>query len=154
MTDTSTVSVRPLDAADEPRWRVLFRGYRAFYRLEESEEVVSRVWGWLTDPEHECHGLVAEMEGTVVAIGHYRRFARPTTGTVGLWFDDLFTDPDRRGVGAGRALIRRVTEIAEAEGRSVVRWITAEDNHRARALYDQVATRTRWVTYDAAPTDS
>jgi hypothetical protein len=48
-------------------------------------------------------------------------------------------------------LIHRLTEIAGSEGRSVVRWITADDNHPAQALYDQVATRTHWVTYDAAP---
>lgn len=154
MTPTPTVSVRPLDPADEPRWRVLFRDYRDFYQLTESEDVVSRVWGWLMDPGHECRGLVAEAEGVIVAIGHYRRFSRPSTGTVGLWFDDLFTDPEARGKGAGRALIRRITEIAATEGCSVVRWITKEDNHRARALYDKVATRTQWVTYDATPASS
>jgi hypothetical protein len=30
----------------------------------------------------------------------------------------------------------------------VIRWITADDNYRARAVYDRVATRTKWVTYD------
>jgi GNAT superfamily N-acetyltransferase len=151
MTDTRTVSVRPLDPSDEPRWRELFRGYRDFYRLEESEEVLSRVWGWLMDPGHECHALVAESVDGTVAIGHYRRFPRPSTGTVGIWLDDLFTAPEARGKGAARALIRRLTGIAGSEGRSVVRWITADDNHQAQALYDQVATRTHWATYDAAP---
>lgn len=152
MTHASSVLVRPLDLADEARWRVLFRQYREFYRLPEDEDVVSRVWGWLMDPRHECCALVAETaEDGIVALGHYRRFARPSTGTVGIWLDDLFTSPEARGKGAARALIARLTELAGAEGRSVVRWITAEDNHRAQALYDTVATRTGWVTYDAAP---
>ncbi|WP_104168869.1 GNAT family N-acetyltransferase [Arthrobacter sp. SX1312] len=151
MTDARTVSVRPLAPSDEPRWRELFRGYRGFYHLEESEEVVSRVWGWLMDPGHECQALVAESVDGIVAIGHYRRFSRPSTGTVGIWLDDLFTAPEARGRGAGRALIHRLTGIAGSEGRSVVRWITADDNHQAQALYDQVATRTYWATYDAAP---
>ena len=146
--------VRAVDAADEARWRELFRGYRDFYRLPESEEVVSRVWGWLMDPRHECQGLVAETADEIVAIGDYRRFARPSTGTVGLWLDDLFTDPAARGHGAGRAIIARLTEIAASEGLSVVRWITADDNQQAQALYDQVAARTRWLTYDAAPDGS
>jgi hypothetical protein len=30
----------------------------------------------------------------------------------------------------------------------VIRWITAEDNYRARGVYDRVAVRTPWVTYD------
>ena len=41
------------------------------------EEVVSRVWGWLMDPGHECRALVAEGEDGIVAIGHHRRFSRP-----------------------------------------------------------------------------
>ena len=151
MTQIPTVSVRSVDPSDEPRWRELFRGYRDFYRLEESEEVVSRVWGWLMDPGHECQALVAESPDGIVAIGHYRRFSRPSTGTVGIWLDDLFTAPEARGKGAARALIQGLTGIAGAEGRSVVRWITADDNHQAQALYEQVATRTHWVTYDAAP---
>lgn len=151
MTHPSTVSVRPLDAADELPWRVLFRGYRDFYRLQEDEEVVSRVWSWLMDHQHECRGLVATSENDIMAIGHYRRFSRPSTGTVGIWLDDLFTSPASRGKGAARALIHRLTEMAGSEGRSVVRWITADDNHHAQGLYDQVATRTHWVTYDAVP---
>ena len=151
MTDAPTVSVRPIDPSDEPCWRVLFRGYRDFYRLQEDEEVVSRVWGWLMDPGHECQGLVADSVDGIVAIGHYRRFSRPSTGTVGIWLDDLFTATQARGKGAARALIDRLVEIAGSEGRSVVRWITADDNQRAQALYDQVATRTHWATYDAAP---
>ena len=151
MTHAPTVSVRPLDPSDEPRWRELFRGYRDFYRLQEDEDVVSRVWGWLMDPCHECQGLVADSENGIVAIAHCRRFSRPSTGTVGIWLDDLFTSAEARGRGAARALIQRLAEIAGSEERSVVRWITAEDNHGAQALYDQVATRTHWVTYDAAP---
>ncbi|RWA17134.1 GNAT family N-acetyltransferase [Mycolicibacterium brumae] len=146
--------IRPLSPADEPRWRILFAGYREFYRLPESDEVVGRVWGWLSDPGHETNGLVAEIDGRVVAIAHYRRFARPSTGTVGLWLDDLFTDPDVRGAGAGRALIENLRSIAAAEGLSVLRWITADDNHQAQALYDTLAARTHWVTYDATPGDS
>ncbi len=32
-----------------------------------------------------------------------------------------------------------------------MRWITADDNHRARSKYDKHATRTSWITYDMAP---
>ncbi|GAA4505620.1 hypothetical protein [Brevibacterium yomogidense] len=43
MASAPSTVVRPLAAADEARWRELFRAYRAFYELEESEEIVSRV---------------------------------------------------------------------------------------------------------------
>ncbi|NLT26882.1 MAG: GNAT family N-acetyltransferase [Microbacteriaceae bacterium] len=151
MTPTTGPTVRPITAADEAQWRPLFRGYREFYRLEPDEAVIDRVWSWLLDPEHEVRGIGVEHDGELVGIGHYRRFARPSTGTVGIWLDDLFTKPDARGAGAARALLEAVRSIAAEEGCSIVRGITAEDNHRAQALYDQLGTRTNWVVYDGAP---
>ena len=153
MTTSQAPTIRPTTSADEARWKELFRAYREFYHLESSEEIVSRVWSWLNDPAHECQGLVAEADGTIVAIADYRRFSRPSTGSVGIWLDDLFTDPGARGSGAGRALISRLQNIAAEEGLSVVRWITASDNEQAQVLYEMVATRTNWVTYDAKPED-
>lgn len=154
MSPRTPLTTRPVELADEERWRELFRGYRDFYRLADSEDVVSTVWGWLMNESHESHGLVAEHDGAIIGIAHFRRFARPSTGSTGLWLDDLFTDPDARGKGAGRALITALTDLAAAEGLSVVRWITAENNERAQELYNQVASRTMWVTYDAAPTEA
>ncbi|MFT4163825.1 MAG: GNAT family N-acetyltransferase [Microlunatus sp.] len=152
MASASEITVRPVAEPDEVRWRELFADYREFYKLPESREVVSRVWSWIHDPDRECFGLVAELDGKIVGIAHYRRFLRPSAGSVGIWLDDLFTSPEARGKGAGRALIARLQEIADTEGASVVRWITAEDNEQAQALYRTLAKRTNWVTYDAPPT--
>lgn len=142
-------TIRPIEPADEARWRELFRAYREFYKLPASEDVVDRVWTWLNDPSHETHGLVAVLGTAVSGIAHYRKFARPSTGTTGLWLDDLFTDPDARGQGLGRALIDQLTQNARENDLSVVRWITADDNHPAQKLYDNIARTTNWVTYDA-----
>ena len=84
-------------------------------------------------------------------IAHFRRFSRPSTGSVGLWLDDLFTAPEELHLGAGTALIAQIRAEARDQGCSVVRWITAEDNSTARSLYDQLAVQTNWVTYDTQP---
>ena len=154
MTTSQSPTIRPTAPADEARWKELFRAYREFYRLEPSEQIVSRVWSWITDPDHEVQSLVAEADGTIVGIADYRRFSRLSTGSVGIWLDDLFTDPQARGRGTGRALISRLQEIAAVEGCSVVRWITADDNAQAQVLYDDVAKKTNWLTYDAPPKES
>jgi len=62
--------------------------------------------------------------------------------------NDLFVAPDDRNAGLGRALIRECHEFARANGCAVLSWITAQDNARARALYDKLARRTTWVTYE------
>ena len=125
--------------------------YRDFYRLTPDPRVVERVWGWLVDEDHEVNAFVAEVEGRLVGFAHYRPFSRPSTGTVGLYLDDLFASPDVRGTGVGRALVDEVTAVARRDGRSVVRWITAEDNVQARRLYNGLAQATHWVTYDRTP---
>lgn len=143
--------IRPVEAGDHDRWAVLYRGYREFYELTPSDDVVERVWGWLHDPAAELGAFVAERDGRLVGLAHWRRFLRPSSGSVGIYLDDLFTDPDARGAGVGRALLVRLAALARDEGASVVRWITDTDNARSRRLYDSVARATPWVTYDLAP---
>ncbi len=148
----SDIRVRAVRAEDFPQWRALYRGYADFYRVEQTEEAAERVWSWVHDPDHEVSALVAEDgEGRLIGLAHYRPFARPLSATVGCFLDDLFVAPGSRGSGSADLLLARLREIAAARGWSVVRWITADDNHRARSKYDQVATRTMWVTYDMTP---
>ena len=144
--DESGVIVRDLLPSDHEEWRVLYQGYAEFY--EQSAERIETTWGWLLDPDHEVEGLVADLDGRLVGLAHYRPFSRPLAGSVGGYLDDLFVSPDARGSGAADALLARLREISAERGWTIVRWITADDNHRARSKYDQVAARTMWVTYE------
>ncbi|MGW1177368.1 N-acetyltransferase family protein [Kitasatospora sp. NPDC002543] len=154
MSDTPTTdwTIGAPEAGDYAAWRELFRGYCEFYRVAIPEEKAELVWSWLMDPGHELAGLLArDGDGRPVGLAHYRPFARPLHGAVGCFLDDLFVAPEVRGGGAVDALLGRLREIAAERGWVTVRWITSEDNYRARGKYDQVATRTRFITYDMAP---
>jgi len=133
-------------------WEALYRGYATFYRVPMTDRILSSVWAWLNDPDHEVEGFVAVADNRPVGLVHYRAFARPLAGETGLYMDDLFVHPDARGAGHGRALIEAVAGQARMRNVKLIRWITADDNHRARALYDTLATATRWFTYDMAVT--
>jgi GNAT superfamily N-acetyltransferase len=127
----------------------LYLGYAEFYQVNQTKEMRDKVWSWIMNPEHEVSGLIASNEkGLALGIAHYRIFARPLSATLGGFLDDLFVTPSDRGNGIGKALISAVAEIGRKNNWSVVRWITAEDNHYARAVYDNLATETKWVTYD------
>ena len=138
---------RPV-AGDFDAWARLYAGYAAFYRVEQTEEMRARVWSWIHEPDHEVQGLVAEVDGVLVGLAHFRPFARPLSASLGGFLDDLFVAPAARGTGAAKALIAAVEAEGRARGWTILRWITAENNYRARGVYDQVATRTPWVTYD------
>ncbi len=140
--------IRPVTAADRAGWDPLYAGYAAFYRVTQTPQMRDRVWSWLMDAGHPVTGFVAEEAGRLTGLAHCRPFARPLSATTGGFLDDLFVAPEARGSGAARALIEAVRDHGKAQGWSVIRWITAEDNARARALYDKLAVRTGWVTYD------
>jgi GNAT superfamily N-acetyltransferase len=144
MTDTV---VRPLANADAARWRELFTAYGVFYETEFSDDVLDRVWAQLLADGSGIDGLVAERDGQPVGIAHYRSHPDTFSGGRDWFLDDLFVDPEARGAGAGRALIEAIAERSAGTGGSL-RWITADDNHTAQALYEKVATRTRWVMYE------
>jgi GNAT superfamily N-acetyltransferase len=144
--------VRAARTQDYDRWRQLYQGYADFYQTEQPDASASRVWSWIHDPTSPVACLlVVDADGEVAGLAHYRPYPRPLSATIGCYLDDLFVDPDRRGGGAVDALIGELRRLAQVNGWSVVRWMTAEDNHRARSAYDRLATRTRWVTYDLQP---
>ena len=142
------VVVRPIESADHDAWASLFAAYRAFYELEDEPAVVERVWGWIQDEGHEVNALVAVADGVVVGLAHHRLYSRPSEGATGLFLDDLFTAAEVRGRGVGRALVNRLAELARERGAAKVRWVTAPDNTVAQRLYDDLAERTDWLTYD------
>ncbi|WP_369796048.1 N-acetyltransferase family protein [Puniceibacterium sp. IMCC21224] len=144
--------IRPVLPEDRAQWDALYRGYAGFYRVEQTEGMRDTVWSWLHDDSKETCGLVAQgAGGRLVGLTQYRPFARPLAATTGCFLDDLFVAPEARGQGVAEALIDGVRAVAADNGWSVVRWITAENNYRGRAVYDRVATRTPWVTYDIKP---
>ena len=140
--------VRPVIASDEAEWAALYAAYAEFYEVPQTSEMRSSVWGWLMDPNHEVSGFVAVDDDTLVGFAHVRVFARPLAAASGLYLDDLFVSPTARGKGAAPALLASAKAFAVEHGHNVVRWITAEDNARARGLYDKHANATQWVTYD------
>lgn len=148
---TSVTIVRPTQA-DKAGWRRLYDGYAAFYKRPMDDAKADLVWGWIHDPKHPVECLLARApDGTPVGLAHVREFPRPLLGSVGGFLDDLFVDPAHRGTGVAQALFAALRDLAAERGWISVRWITAENNYRARSAYDRVATRTQWVTYDMEP---
>lgn len=141
--------VRAATAADRHPWELLYRGYCTFYKREVSAEQLDTVWSWIQG--QDIHARMVEdrdQPGELVGFAHLREFLRPISASKAGFLDDLFVGPEFRGSGASRALFEDTRRFAEDRGWDRVRWITAEDNYRARGLYDQVGEQTAWVTYD------
>ncbi|ANF30543.1 acetyltransferase [Leifsonia xyli] len=143
-----TIEVRPVRDGDFFAWLDVYAQYAEFYETELTDQKALVLWSWLTAPEHEESGYVAVDGDRIVGLSHVREFARPLEGDRGLFVDDLFVIEEARGKGVGGALLAQARSLAEERGLGVVQWITAHDNDTAQKLYDQVANRTQWVTYE------
>ncbi|WP_085368471.1 GNAT family N-acetyltransferase [Leifsonia sp. NCR5] len=143
-----SIEVRPVADGDFFAWLDLYEKYAAFYETQLTDQKALLLWSWLTALDHEEDGLVAVEDGRIVGLAHVREFARPLEGDRGLFLDDLFVAEEDRHKGIGRTLIDAVRSLAEERGLGVVQWITARDNSEAQQVYDSVATRTSWVTYE------
>lgn len=143
------VTIRPITASDHAGWSALYAGYAEFYQVEQTQAMRDTVWGWLNDSAHEVKGFIAINEaGEAVGLAHYRPYSRPLSASVGGFLDDLFVSPAGRGQETSKQLIAAIVQAGRERGWTVIRWITADNNYRARSSYDKIATRTAWVTYD------
>ncbi|MFM7146021.1 MAG: N-acetyltransferase family protein [Actinomycetales bacterium] len=144
--------LRAPTASDLQEWRNLYRQFAEHYTVAVRAEHQDLVWSWVMDPAHPLQCLLAVApDGRLHGLAHYRAFTRPLAGSVGCFLDDLLVDEGVRGSGAADALLHGLRQIAADNGWTVIRWITADDNHRARSVYDEFAVRTMWVTYDMTP---
>lgn len=147
--------VRPLEDSDLERWRHLYAQFAEHYTVPVDAAHQDRVWDWLMDPNHPLEGLVAvDTDGVAQGLAHVRPFARPLLGSVGGFLDDLLVDKGSRRSGAADALLNALRRLAIERDWVVIRWITADDNYRAKQVYDFYGTRTMWVTYDMQPRES
>lgn len=133
---------------DKPDWEKLYYGYAEFYQVPMDQNILDSVWGWIHDNEKPFHALVARhSESGLVGLMHFREMPSPLRGKHVGFLDDLFVSPECRGAGAVDALFSQLNKECQARGWPLIRWITADDNYRARAVYDKLADKTHWVTY-------
>ncbi len=146
------MQIRPVQMQDHDDWLGLFRGYAAFYKVTLSAETEATVWRWIFDAKEPfwCD-LAIDEGGRALGFAQYQLMHRSLGGSSVCYLSDLFTLPEARGQGAGRALIDHVRKVAGGMGCPNLRWLTAEDNATARSLYDSYAPRTPFVLY-AIPT--
>ena len=142
------IGIRSLETGDRAQWNALWSAYLRFYRQHLPEEVTAGTFARLVDARAPLHGLVAERGGTLVGFVHFQ--FHPTSWSLrdSCYLEDLYVDPEARGGGIGRALIRAVYEAADRAQAGSVYWLTQEFNAEARALYDTLARRTSFIRYE------
>jgi GNAT superfamily N-acetyltransferase len=143
--------IRPVEGRDLAAWTPLWDGYNAFYgRAGDTAlpaAVTRTLWHRFFDPSEPVFGIVAEEGGSLVGLSHYLFHRSTTRIELTCYLQDLFTAPEARGRGVGRALIRGVYQRAQEAGSRRVYWQTRDSNVEGRRLYDKVAMHDGFIVY-------
>ncbi|WP_395540029.1 GNAT family N-acetyltransferase [Neotabrizicola sp. sgz301269] len=142
--------IRWIAAGDKPAFLGLWRHYLDFYDVTLTPDVTEATWQRLLDPASALGGRVALREGRLAAFALHVNHASTWVTGDDCYLEDLFVDPALRGSGLGRALIDDLIALARARGWQRLYWHTAQDNARARRLYDSYVLSDDHIRYRIA----
>jgi GNAT superfamily N-acetyltransferase len=144
-----TVTVRPATPADAGTIHHFIRALAEYEKLlhevEASEADVTRaLFG--DNPRLFCD--IAEADGAPVGFAVWFYNYSTFTGRHGIYLEDLFVNPEARGLGAGKALLKRLAERCRDEGLTRLEWAVLDWNAPSIAFYDSLGatSKTDWIT--------
>lgn len=131
-----STTIRPAVAGDVPLILEFIRGLAIYER--EPDAVTATEADLLRDgfgenPYYQC--LIAESDGRPAGFAFYFFNYSTWTGRPGLYLEDLFVNPEFRGLGIGKALLARVAAIAVEKGCPRLQWEVLDWNTPAIEFY-------------------
>jgi GNAT superfamily N-acetyltransferase len=139
------LEIRPATPSDIPLILEFIRGLAEYERLlHEFEATAQRLQAQLFPPDGrpaaEC--LLA-FEGETAA-GFALFFTNFSTflAQPGLYLEDLFVKPERRGRGIGKALLLHVAGLANQRGCGRMEWTVLDWNEPAIRFYESLGAAT------------
>lgn len=96
-----------------------------------------------------AHGLICERGGEPIGYAVYFFNYSTWLGKHGLYLEDLYVSPEARGLGAGKALLRHLAQLAVARGCGRFEWSVLDWNTPAIDFYESFGARpqSEWTTY-------
>ena len=130
------IAIRTATAADVPQILSFIQALATYERepdaVTATEDDLLRD-GFGPNPFYFC--LIAESDGKPAGFALYFFNYSTWLGRPGLYLEDLFVLPESRGLGIGKALLRRVAAIAVEKGCLRLQWEVLDWNTPAIDFY-------------------
>ncbi|WP_157215027.1 GNAT family N-acetyltransferase [Flavisphingomonas formosensis] len=95
----------------------------------------------LFGPEANAHGLIAEHDGRAVGFAVWFHNFSTWTGKRGIYLEDLFVEPEARGLGIGKALLVQLARIAVERDCGRFEWAVLDWNAPSIAFYKALGAK-------------
>ncbi len=130
------ITIRPASRADVPQILVFIRALATYERAPDA--VTATEAGLLRDgfgPNPFYYCLIAEVDDQPAGFALYFFNYSTWNGRPGIYLEDLFVDPEFRGLGIGKALLRQVAAIAVEKNCPRLTWAVLDWNTPAIDFY-------------------
>ncbi len=91
--------------------------------------------------ERAAEVVFGEEDGTVVGFALFFHNFSTFVGRKGMYLEDLFVLPEKRGLGYGKALLKYVAKIAVERGCGRMEWICLDWNESALSVYRSIGAK-------------
>ena len=82
-----------------------------------------------------CAALLVESDEKPIGFALWHHCFSTFSGRPGLYVEDVYVDPERRGQGVGRGIFRELARRAVADGCTYMKWSVLDWNRRAVDFY-------------------
>lgn len=96
---------------------------------------------YLFGPRPMAEVLIAENEGRAIGFALFFHNFSTFEGRPGLYLEDLFVVPEARGLGAGKALLSRLAQLALERDCARLEWWVLDWNEPSIAFYHSLGAR-------------
>lgn len=145
-----SVSLRPAASADIPQILAFIQGLAEYEKLSHAclatEDSLRQT---LFGPRPYAEVIIADCEGEPAGFAlffhNYSTFrARP-----GIYLEDLYVLPARRGRGIGKALLKELARLAVERGCARLEWSVLDWNEPAIRFYESLGAepQAEWTIY-------
>mgnify|MGYP003145408848 CR=1 FL=1 len=145
-----TLVIRPAERDDVPDIVRLIRALADYERLlpemqASEDDLAAALFG--AAPRVFCD--VARLDGQTVGFALWFYTFSTFVGRHGIWLEDLFVEPERRGHGIGKALLSGLAARCVAENLGRLEWTVLNWNAPSIAFYESLGARpmSDWTTY-------
>ena len=111
-------------------------------KYEKLEEMMVGTEAMLADslfgPRPSCEAVLAERGGRAVGFALFFTTFSTFLCKPGLYLEDLFVEPDHRGAGIGKALLRHLAALAVERGCGRFEWRVLDWNTPSIRFYESL----------------
>jgi GNAT superfamily N-acetyltransferase len=146
-------SIRPAVVGDAGAILRLIHELAAYEKLSHAcvatEELLEAN---LFGAERAAEAMVAEMEGRIVGYAIYFKTFSTFLALPGLYLEDIYVQPEYRGRGLGKGMLRRLAQVAVERGYGRMEWSVLNWNEPSIGFYKSLgaAPMEGWSVYRLA----